>query len=73
MKKYRIREEQFEDGRSQFIPQFEDGDRFYDFYDLSGKNVTFKRFNTFDEAMSEIDKDKLKWMKPIEIKIHDVI
>ena len=77
MKKYKIKEEKFEDGRSEFIPQFEEGGQFHDFFDLSGFNkdslpMISRRFKTFDEAKSEIDNDKLKSMKPIEVKIHDV-
>ena len=70
MRKYKIREEKFENGRSEFIPQFEEGGRFHDFFDLSGFNKV--RFKTFDEAKCEIDIDKLKSMKPIEVRIHDV-
>ena len=77
MRKYKIREEKFEDGRSEFIPQFEEGGQFHDFFDLSGFKkdrlpMISRRFKTFDEAKSEIDNDKLKSMKPIEVKIHDV-
>ena len=77
MRKYKIREEKFGDGRSEFIPQFEEGGQFHDFFDLSGFNkdrlpMISRRFKTFDEAKSEIDNDKLKSMKPIEVKIHDV-
>lgn len=77
MKRYKIKEEIFEDGRSEFIPQFEENGKFYDFFDFSGINkdslpMIPRRFNTFDEAMNEINKDKLASMKPIEIKIHDV-
>lgn len=77
MKKYKIREEKFEDGRSEFIPQFEEGGQFHDFYDLSGINkdrlpMISRRFKTFDEAKSEIDTDERNCEKPIEIKIHDV-
>ena len=77
MRKYKIREEKFEDGRSEFIPQFEEGGKFHDFFDLSGFNrdrlpMISRRYNNFNDAMSEIDKDKLNIMKPIEVKIHDV-
>lgn len=77
MRKYKIREEKLEDGRSEFIPQFEEGGQFHDFFDLSGFNkdrlpMISRRFKTFDEAKCEIDIDKLKSMKPIEVKIHDV-
>lgn len=77
MKKYKIREEKFEDGRSEFIPQFEEGGKFHDFFDLSGFNkdripMISRRFKTFDEAKSEIDIDKRNCEKPIEVKIHDV-
>jgi len=77
MRKYRIREEKFEDGRSEFIPQFEEDGQFHDFFYLSGLNkdrppMISRRFKTFEGAKSEIDNDKLKSMKPIEVKIHDV-
>ena len=77
MKKYKIREEKFEDGRSEFIPQFEEGGQFHDFFTLSGFNkdklpMISSRFKNFDEAKSVIDNDKLKSMTPIEVKIHDV-
>jgi len=62
MRKYKIREEKFEDGRSEFIPQFEEGGEFHDFFDLSGFNkdrlpMISRRYNNFGDAMSEIDKD----------------
>lgn len=77
MKKYKIREEKFEDGRSEFIPRFEEGGQFHDFFDLSGFNkdrlpMISRRFDTIEGAMDEINKDKLGSMKPIEVKIHDI-
>ena len=75
MKKYRIREELFEDNRSDFMPQFEEGGKFHDFYWLpNGKRLPMatKRFKTFEDAMIEIERDKRRSMKPIEEKIHDV-
>ena len=38
MRKYKIREGMFEDGRNEFISQFEESGQFHDFYDLSGFN-----------------------------------
>lgn len=77
MKKYRIKEEKFEDGRTRFTPQFEEGDWFYDFFDLSGVKkdrlpMISRKFKTFDEAMTEINNDKLKSLKVIKVKIHDI-
>ena len=66
MRKYKIREEKFEDGRSEFTPQFGDKSKidfeysFHDFYDSKVDYPKSLIFNSFDEALKEIEKDKKK-------------
>lgn len=77
MKKYKIKEEIFEDGRSEFTPQFEESGKFHDFFYLSGVNydrlpmITIK-FDTFNEAIEKVNADKRNSETPISTKIHDV-
>jgi hypothetical protein len=77
MRKYRIEERKFEDGRSEFVPQFSeksdlDGEhRFFDFFKWSEhKTMIMLKFNSYDECINEIEKDKKREMKPVSIQIH---
>jgi hypothetical protein len=79
MRKYRIEERKFEDGRSEFVPQFTeksdlDGEyRFFDFFKLNEHNQMIKlKFNSYDECIDEIEKDKKREIKPVSIQIHEV-
>lgn len=79
MRKYRIEERKFEDGRSEFVPQFAeksnlDGEyRFFDFFKWNEHKQMIKlKFNSYDECIDIIEKDKKSEMKPISIQIHEV-
>ena len=79
MRKYRIEERKFDDGRSEFIPQFAEKSemygeyRFFDFFKWDEHNRMIKlKFTTYKECINEIEKDKKREMKPIEVKIHEV-
>jgi hypothetical protein len=79
MKKYRIEERKFEDGRSEFVPQFaeksylDDEYRFFDFFKWNEhKQMIRLKFNSYDECINEIEKDKKSEMKPVSIQIHEV-
>jgi len=78
MKKYRIEEQKYEDGRSVFLAQYSDLDlggqpQWEDFtHWLHGKYLMSKKVETYEEALFIIDNDKQKSMIPIETVFHDV-
>ena len=75
LEKYRIIEEVFEDGRSKYTPQFNENGRFHDFYvfdrDYSPPIVSL-RFDSYEDALHEINLDKKKSMKPNETITHKI-
>jgi hypothetical protein len=80
---YRIKELKYENGKSEFIPQYknelcgridENGNPyFFGFpYWLHGKYLVDKKVDTYDEALEIINNDKQRYLEPIEEKIHKI-
>jgi hypothetical protein len=78
MRKYRIEEKKFKDGRSEFTPQFGEKSEidgsyvFYDFFKKTTNGRITMVLNTYEECIEEIEEDKKREAKPIEVKIHEV-
>ncbi len=78
MRKYRIEERKYEDGRSEFIPQFAekseiDGSyQFINFFKKTTSGRITMILDTYEKCIEEIEKDKKREGKPIEVKIHEV-
>jgi len=81
---YRIKELVYENGKSEFLPQYKEENRVS--YDENGKlkewddfthwlhdkYLMIRKCETYDEALSIIYKDEMSKLKPIDEKIHEI-